>query len=145
MVTPTPAPTPSGSYIAYTLWNKAADSIQKVAVGTPFEIRLVEGLSDHLSYSALFGNLPSTVQFIDEFKVNGTCTIKGVLETEGASEFAIEFNIRGGRKLMLNFRLIAEKTEEVVLDPFPVSRYFIPFSAYKTALLPSPAKRKEDA
>ena len=141
---PTVAPT-QPSYIAYTLWEDAAETIQRVRVGEFFDIRLIEGISDHLSFSSFYGNIPSSVQFINDIVATRSCSIRGRFSTENSCEFAVEFTIRGGRKLMLNFRLIAESNSTAPTITFPQGHYLVPFGGTKTAMLPVVVKRREEA
>ena len=151
VVTPAPtvAPTQQGSYIAYPMWDRAADTIQKVEIDRPFDIVLVEGISEHLSFSELYGNLPATVEFVNDISVGRTCSIRGYLPAAGSTEFAIAFGVRGGRTLMLNFRLIAEaEPEPPITAGFPEGHHLVPFGGAPTAMLPpefiTEGKRKED-
>lgn len=140
---PTAAPT-QPSYIAYNLWDRAAETIQRVRVGEIFDIRLIEGISEHLTFSNFYGNLPSTVLFVNDISTMHCCSIRGKITTESMSEFAVEFIIRGGRKLMLNFRIIAENNAALPTVTFPQGHYLVPFGGTKTAMLPAAYKRRED-
>ncbi|MBO4562601.1 MAG: hypothetical protein J5772_03200, partial [Clostridia bacterium] len=141
---PTPEPTQAGSYIAYPLWQRAADTIQKVAINSQFDIPLIDGISDYLTYSGFYGNLPATVEFVNNIEAARSCSVRGVLPSAGSYEFAVEFNIRGGRKLMLNFRLIADENAAEQGPAFPTGSYLVPFGGTRSAMLPSGARRKEE-
>ena len=121
------------------MWDAAADTIQNVGIGEYFDLVLVEGISDYLSYSDLFGNLPDTVEFVNDIAVGRTCSIRGALTAAGSTEFAIEFAIRGGRTLMLNFRLVAEaEPQPPITAGFPEGHHLVPFGSAPAALLPEP-------
>lgn len=142
--TPTVAPTQQGSYIAFPLWKVAADTIQEVETGEPFEIRLIEGLSEHLTFSNLYGNLPASVEFVNDFANTRSCSVKGSLTGESSYEFAVEFSIKGGKKIMINFRLVATEKAVDVGPVFPLGRYLVPFGGTQTAMLPIPFRKKEE-
>ena len=143
---PTGAPTQPPSYIAYPLWEKASDTIIKVPQSAPFDITLVEGLSDYITYSDFYGNFPATVEFVNEFETTGRCAVRGTLNVPGPYEFAVEFMIRTGAKVRLNFSLSAAEDVQTTPDPdvFPEGRPLVPFGAFPTASAPA-IKRKEDA
>lgn len=138
----TPEPTKPASYIAYPLWQRAAETVQQVSVGQPFNIKLIEGISQNLSFSNFYGNLPISVEFVNEVSTTRSCSVKGVLNAEGASEFAVEFTIKGGRKLMLNFRLTAIGADVRPIISFPQGRYLVPFGGTQNAMLPMDDERR---
>lgn len=125
------------------LWTRAADTLQKVEIGKPFEVILLEGISDQLSFSTLYGNLPSSVTFVNDIPTARRCSVRGTLNAESRLEFAIEFMTASGSKLMLNFRLDGFAPDEEQLDAFPAARPLVPFGGTKTAALPFCIKRKE--
>lgn len=139
---PTPQPTKPGSYIAYPLWQRAAETVQQVGVGQPFDIKLIEGISQNLTFSNFYGNLPSSVQFVNEVSSTRSCSVKGVLPDEGASAFAVEFTIKGGRKIMLNFRLTAAAADVRPVVGFPQGKYLVPFGGTQNACLPIEDERR---
>lgn len=139
---PTPAPTRPGTYIAYPLWQRAAETVLQVGVGQAFDIKLIEGISQNLTFSNFYGNLPDSVEFVNEISSKRSCSVKGTLRSEGASEFAVEFTIRGGRKLMLNFRLTASGAEVRPVVGFPQGRYLVPFGGTQNVCLPIDDERR---
>ena len=141
----TPEPSPTCSYIAFPLWQRAADTVQRVAINSQFDIPLIDGISDYLTFSDLYGNLPASVEFVNDIATNRSCSVKGVLTGANSYEFAVEFNIRGGRKLMLNFRLIADEETAEQGPVFPTGNYLVPFGGTKTAaILPDNSRRREE-
>lgn len=146
---PTNVPTQEPSYVAYSLWQKAADTIQTVKPGQMFDIYLVEGISEYVSFSELYGNLPASVSFVNELDSIGSCRITGSIVSPGAFPFAIEFVLRTGSKLQLNFNLRVEEDAIVTPAPapvggFPAANPLVPFGGSPAACLPMDL-RKEDA
>lgn len=145
---PVITPTQQPSYIAYTLWDYAADTIQKVVRDTPFEIVLVEGVSDYLTFSNFYGNIPDTVEFINSIETDGLCMLKGMVNANSSYELGLEFTLKGGQKLMLNFSISA--VDEIAVEPtlspyaFPEAHKLIPFGGNPSAMTALP-HRKEDA
>ena len=126
-----------------TFWSRAADTLQRVEVNKPFEIVLLEGVTDQLTFSTFFGTLPAGVSFVNDIAATRRCSIKGTLNSESRSEFAIEFLTASGTKLMVNFRLDAFAPEEDQPGAFPAAKPLVPFGGTKTAALPFYIKRKE--
>lgn len=141
---PTQQPTPAPG-VKLELWAYAADTLQTVEIAKYFDIVLVEGVSNSLAFSTFYGNLPSTVTFVNDIAEEGRCSVRGVLNAETRSEFAIEFLTASGSKLMLNFRLDAIAPDEDVPpeDAFPAARPLVPFGGAPTAALPFYIRRKE--
>ena len=142
----TTAPTQEPAYIAYPLWDRAAPSIAYTNTVESMQITLVEGLSEYIEFSDFYGNLPATVIFRNEFDTLGRCSIEGYFSVPGTYEFAIEFTIRGGRKLLLNFAVTAVDENAPTAQPnaFPEAHPLVPFGAAPSAMAPA-ARRKEDA
>ena len=131
------------------MWDWAADTIQHVRVGEMFDIELIKGISEYLSFSDLFGNLPASIEFHNDIAAERSCSIRGRLTNAGSTEFAIAFSIRGGRTLMLNFRLVAEsEQQEPITAGFPEGHHLVPFGTVPEAVLPpqfiTDDKRKEE-
>lgn len=147
---PTEAPTQEPSYVTYTLWEKAGETIQTVLPGESFRVMLVQGLSEYVTFSNIYGNLPSTVTFENLLDTENACYIAGSLAQPGAYELALEFTLHSGVKLKLNFSIRAEDEQSGEITPapvtgsFPAGRPLVPFGTAPTACLPA-AIRKEDA
>lgn len=144
---PTAAPTQQGNYIAYPLWQSAADTVQYTSPGSYIDLKLVEGVSTYLNFSDFFGNLPAGLEFINDIGADRSCSLRGPVQEAGTFEFALNFTIRGGSKLMLNFRIVSNG-QEATPEPvgFPEPHELLPFSALETpaALLPEAIEPKSD-
>lgn len=144
---PTGTPTQDPSYIDYPLWQHAADTMIRVPQSEVFDITLVEGLSENIEFSELYGNFPATIEFVDEFETADRCALRGTLNVPGPYEFAVVFTLRGGARLRLNFSLAVQEEETVTPPPagaFPEGHPLVPFGSVPSAAIPA-VKRKEDA
>ena len=144
---PTGTPTQNPSYIDYPLWQHAADTMIRVPQSEVFDITLVEGLSENIEFSELYGNFPATIEFVDEFETADRCALRGTLNVPGPYEFAVVFTLRGGARLRLNFSLAVQEEETVTPPPagaFPEGHPLVPFGSVPSAAIPA-VKRKEDA
>ena len=144
---PTGTPTQAPSYIDYPLWQHAADTMIRVPQSEVFDITLVEGLSENIEFSELYGNFPATIEFVDEFETADRCALRGTLNVPGPYEFAVVFTLRGGARLRLNFSLAVQEEETVTPPPagaFPEGHPLVPFGSVPSAAIPA-VKRKEDA
>ena len=106
---------------------------------------LIEGISQNLTFSNFYGNLPQSVVFVNEIRTNRSCSVRGKMTGDSTSEFAIEFTIKGGRKLMLNFRLNSTTNAVQPEVSFPQGKYLVPFGGTQTAMLPMTLKKREEA
>ena len=143
---PTTAPTQPGNYIAYPLWERAAETVQRVHAGSYINLALVEGVSNYLSFSDLYGNLPAGCEFVNDFSLTRSLWLRGAVTEPGSYEFALAFTIRGGARLMLNFRITVtgEELAPAAAD-FPQGNPLVPFGAAElspAAMLPSDDDRR---
>ncbi len=131
---PTAAPTQPGNYIAYPLWERAAETVQRFHKGSYINLALVEGVSGYLSFSDLYGNLPAGCEFVNDFSASRSLSLRGAVEDPGSYEFALAFNIRGGARLMLNFRITVTGEESApAAVEFPQGNPLVPFGAPELA------------
>ena len=147
-VTETPAPTetpdPSGLLTPGVFWGRAADTALYVRINAPFEIMLVEGLVPRITYNGVTGELPNGVQIVTGDGEVRYVAVKGVLTSEGKIDFSIDFSVEGEGRLSLCFSLMGRRGEQAPIELYPDGRPLIPFGGAREAIIPSPARRKED-
>ena len=150
-VTETPIVTPDPGVVIKpgTFWTSAADTVQYVRLNSPFEIRLIEGLSARVVYSGVTGDLPNGVRIVTGDAEPRYVAVAGTLESATRSQgatvvFSIDLIVDNEAGMSLSFVLLGRRGQEAPIDEYPAGRPLVPFGGAREAILPSAFRRKED-
>ena len=140
---PTPTPTPAGPAVI-SLWNGAADTLLRVNINEHFDIVLLDGISDGVTVTNYYGNLPATVTYQNNSATDRSCSLSGVITAAGSYGLSLEFTVSGGRTLSINFVIIADEPGAIHGGGgFPAAHVMVPFSGSPTAMIPAWGPRTE--
>lgn len=142
--TPVDTPAPGDGLKPAVFWGRAADTVQYVRIDTPFEIRLVEGLVNKIVYTGVSPALPEGLEIVTGDGDVRYVAIRGVLPKEGRVDFSIDFLVQDQGRLSMTFILFGRRGAETPFNEFPEGRPLVPFGGAKEAILPTPAKKKEE-